>query len=239
MRFNSTINNVKSAEWGLNIQQAYLFSWMYELPSWASKIDVEGVTYYFASKTKAVEELPILTEKTDTMYRFYKQLESLGLIMITKVNNKDYIALTDKSKTWNNWQSDNSENNPTELGNKSENNSENNPTYNIYNTNNTIIDKEEINFEKLIVYYNSVFGKTSRVINKDVKKAFELRIKDGYTKEDVLKVIDNASNDNLHKENNFKYVTLEFLSRPKIFERYASMKHEKPISKVKNAFTNQ
>lgn len=150
MRYNSIINNVKANEWGLTIQQAYLFSWMYELPSWASKIDVEGLTYYFASKTKAVEELPILTNKTDTMYRFYKQLESMDLILITKVNGKDYISLTEKSKKWNNWQSDNSENNPTILGNLSGNGSENNPTYNIYNTNNINKDNRQILFSESI-----------------------------------------------------------------------------------------
>jgi len=227
MRYNSTINNVKAYEWGLNIQQAYLFSWMYELPSWATKIDVEGITYYFASKTKAVEELPILTDKTDTMYRFYKQLETLELIVITKVNNKDYIALTDKSKTWNNWQSDNSENNPSNLGNISENNSDLNPTYNIYNTNN-IIKENEIDFLSLKDYYNLVFTKEMRVVSEKTKKQFKLRIKEGYTKADIKKAIDNASNDEFHKPNDFKHVTLEFISRLDKFEKYVSEKHKTP-----------
>jgi len=108
-----------------------------------------------------------------------------------------------------------------------------------YNTNtNKELNKENINFQKLLFYFNSVFSKSCRVFPKAVEKSFNLRIKEGYTKEDVLKVIDNASNDTLHKENNYKYVTLEFLSRPKIFERYASMKHEKPFSKNNGGHKN-
>lgn len=147
MRYNTVINNIKAYEWGLNIQQAYLFAWFYELPSWADKMILNNKVYYFASKTKAIQELPLLTDKLDTMYRFYKQIESLGLIEIKKIDNKDYIFLTEKAKLWNGLESEHSEKNPNELGNKSENNSEINPTYNIYNINNKISDNN-----------NSVYG---------------------------------------------------------------------------------
>jgi len=98
--------------------------------------------------------------------------------------------------------------------------------------------ENEIDFTKLLSYYNSVLNKSCRVFPENVKKAFNLRVKEGYLKEDIKKVIDNSFNDELHKENNYKYVTLEFLSRPKIFERYASMEHQKPIKKEKGGFTN-
>ena len=88
----------------------------------------------------------------------------------------------------------------------------------------------EIDFDKLIIYYNKIIKKSCRVISKKAKDNFKQRIKEGYTKEDIVKVIDNASNDNFHKESNFKHVTLEFLSRPQIFERYSSIPHQKPIS---------
>lgn len=148
MRYSITINNVKSKEWNLTIQQAYLFSWFYELPSWANKVMIENEIFYFASKNKAVEELPILTDKTDTMYRYYRQLEELGLIIIKKIDNKDYIALTNKGKEWNFCKSDYSENNPTLLGNLSENNSENNPTYNNIISNKNIKESEKLFFFK-------------------------------------------------------------------------------------------
>ena len=136
MRYNSQINNVKANEWGLNIQLAYLFSWFYELPSWAESVTIEGESYYFASKNKAVNELPLLTDKPDTMYRYYKKLENLDLVNIKKIDGKDYVNLTSKSKEWNSSlgrESDNSENNPNALGKESETNSDLNPTYNNYN----------------------------------------------------------------------------------------------------------
>lgn len=98
---------------------------------------------------------------------------------------------------------------------------------------------DKIDFEKLIVYFNRILKKSSRVISKKAKDNFNQRIKEGYKKEDIVKVIDNSSNDNYHKDSNFKYVTLEFLSRPNIFERYSSMPHQKPISEIKDVFVNQ
>lgn len=236
MRFTSTINNIKAIEWALTIQQSYLFSWFYELPSWADKVIIEGEIYYFASKNKAVEELPLLTNKVDTMYRYYKQIEDHKLIKLKKIDGKDYISLTNKGKSWNLHKSDNSEENPTIFGKQSENISEENPTYNNTSINNNIKDK--IDFNKLIAYFNKVFNKSARVINKTDRASFNKRISEGYTKEDIVKVIDNCSRDNNHKDNDYIYVTFEFLSRPKIFQRYAAMKHIKPIKKDENAFYN-
>lgn len=153
MRYNSYINNIKSKEWGLNIQQAYLFSWFYELPSWANHITLENEIYYFASKNKACEELPLLTNKLDTMYRYYKQLEEKGLIIIKKVDGKDYVSLTKLAKQWNS-KSEDSEINPNTLGNLSESNSEINPTNNntnIYNNN-----KENNKKEKFLKFYSEI-----------------------------------------------------------------------------------
>lgn len=135
MRFYTNINNVKANEWGLNIQQAYLFAWFYELPSWADKVILGTETFYFASKNKALAELPLLTDKVDTIYRYYKQIEQHGLVVIKKIDGRDYISLTEKGKTWNGTKSEYSEKNPTEIGKKSENHSEKNPTNNINNIN--------------------------------------------------------------------------------------------------------
>jgi uncharacterized phage protein (TIGR02220 family) len=92
----------------------------------------------------------------------------------------------------------------------------------------------EIDFKKLIIYYNKVLDKSCRVISKKAKDNFNQRLKEGYLKTDIVKVIDNVSHDNFHKETNYKPVTLEFLSRPNIFERYSSMEHKKPLSQIKD-----
>ncbi len=148
MRYSTTINNLRAYEWGLDIKLSYLFAWFYELPSWADKLIIGNEAYYFASKTKAVEELPLLTDKVDTMYRYYKSIENHGLIVLKKVDGKDYVSLTEKGKKWN-YLSDgsennpsNSENNPSPVGNPSDSNSDKNPTYNNISINNSTINKD-------------------------------------------------------------------------------------------------
>lgn len=149
MRYNANINQVKAVEWGLNVQQAYLFVFFYELPSWAESITKDGHTYYFASKNKAIKEMPLLTDKKDTMYRYYKQIQDKDLIKIIKVDGKDYVRLTDKAKGWN-CKSDPSDKNPSNLGKLSDTTSDKNPTYNTYNkNNNTNNNRESDFFEKI------------------------------------------------------------------------------------------
>lgn len=135
MRKYTILDNETMSFWGLTIQEGFLFEWMFTLPSWANKLIVEGEVFYFASKNKACDDLPMLTEKPDTMYRYYKKLQAHGLIEIKKLDGKDYIRLMEKTKDWNksDWsdknpslqnnggkQSASSEKNPNQLGKKSE-----------------------------------------------------------------------------------------------------------------------
>ena len=168
MRYNTTINNVKAKEWNLDIKLAYLFAWMYELPSWADKSTIEGKDYYFASKNKAIDELPLLTDKRDTMYRYYKQLESLNLIEIKKIDTKDYICLTSKAKEWNGYKSDTSDKNPNKLGYKSENPSDKNPTYN--NTISYNKNKYNENSQKVSQPENQTHLENNETLLKEVEK---------------------------------------------------------------------
>lgn len=94
------INQKRAVEWELTMSEAVVFSWLYELPSWADKLVFNNETYYFGSRTIACKELPLVTDKTDTMYRIYKSLEKKGLIAIIVLQSKDYIALTAKGKEW-------------------------------------------------------------------------------------------------------------------------------------------
>jgi len=167
MRYNTLINNVKAHEWGLDIKQAYLFAWMYELASWADKAIIENKTYYFASKNKACEELPLLTDKRDTMYRYYKKLESANLIELKKIGDKDYIRLTNKGKCWNQkGPSEHSDKNPSNLGKKSDPPSDKNPTYNVSNSNN--INKDNDDFSE----------KDDGTLNAYIEKAQKLNAKE-------------------------------------------------------------
>ena len=93
MQFIVTVNQVKALEWGLNAQQAMLFSFIYNVPSWAKPAVVEGKTYYMLSKEKITTELPLLTDKPDTAYRILKALELVEVIELsnTPKNNSGPI----------------------------------------------------------------------------------------------------------------------------------------------------
>lgn len=149
MKYSSYIDNITIKAWGINISQAYIFDWLYTLPSWADTVLFEGKNFYFASRHKAIEELPNLTDKPDTVYRYYKKLEEFGLIELIKIKSKDYIRITEKGAQWGRkHESEHSEKNPNKLGNISETNSEKNPT-NKYISNNKNTSNKKGNKEDL------------------------------------------------------------------------------------------
>lgn len=84
------------------------------------------------------------------------------------------------------------------------------------------VHENKLDFEQLKNYYNAVFSKSMRVVCEKTKRQFNKRIKEGYTKADIKKAIDNASNDKFHEANDFKHVTLEFISRSDKFTKYVS-----------------
>lgn len=120
-------------KWGLNLQEAVLFDWLTTLPAWAdTHVSSSGDTYYFASRNEAKNELPLLTDKPDTIYRYYKSLSYKGIIAHHKIEGKDFIEFTKKAGEW------------FKLGEISEEtrkkirkHSEKNPTYNNTINNNT------------------------------------------------------------------------------------------------------
>ena len=135
MKYNININQKKAVEWGLTSSEAIVFSWVYELASWADKMEYKGKTYYYGSKNKACEELPIITDKRDTMYRIFKSLQGKGLIELITLDKSDYLSLTKKGKEWYNNKC--SEKNPS-FGNNSKE-TESGPT-----DNNTREEKDNI-----------------------------------------------------------------------------------------------
>ena len=126
MKYYININQSKAVEWGLTSSEAIVFSWIYELSSWAEKIEYKNKIYYYGSKNKACEELPIISGKKDTIYRIFKSLQAKGLIDFVTLAKTDYLSLTNKGKEW--YYIKNSEINPS-IGNKSKE-TEINPTYN-------------------------------------------------------------------------------------------------------------
>ena len=66
-------------------------------------------------------------------------------------------------------------------------------------------------------------GKKSKVMSPNAKAQVMQRLKEGYTKEDIVKAITNASKDTHHKDSNYKYLTIEFITRSDRFERFVTM----------------
>ena len=161
MKYTMFIDQIHSIEWGLNLQEAAIFNFLYSVPTWAEAKLIDGKLFYHASRNKAIQDYPIVSEKPDTIYRIYRRLQSAGVIEWMKDGLKDMILITEKGKQWNN-----SEKNPTliqELGKKSDqtrkkirNSSENFPTYTSTIYNHTILlDKEEVENEFSTVLIDS------------------------------------------------------------------------------------
>ncbi len=150
MRYSISIDNVKSLEWELLLTDAYLFALMHDACSWVDTLFIDGEVYYWLAKTRIIKEIPLLTDKVDTIYRMQKRLVDKGLIKTVKINGKDYFNLTDKGKEWNSYkQKDNSDANPRpELQSESKSDcapKDSNPTdnSNIYKYSNTSIIKSD------------------------------------------------------------------------------------------------
>ena len=146
MKYTISIDQTHSIAWGLSLSEAAMFSFLYSVPSWAEQIFVDNQVWFFASRNKAIDEMPIISDKSDTVYRLYKSLQTKGVIDWKKFGEKDCIRITEKGKQWNSLN--------TTVGNKSEDarknirkKSENNPTYNSTKDNSTINNILECEFK--------------------------------------------------------------------------------------------
>lgn len=97
MQFSIFINQVAAVEWGLNLNQAAIFGFIYEAATWAAK---DG-DYWNVSKSKIIQEFPLLTDKPDTIYRLVKVLVDKGVLEKRLIDNKDFYRVTEKGLDWN------------------------------------------------------------------------------------------------------------------------------------------
>ena len=98
--------------------------------------------------------------------------------------------------------------------------------------NNTINNKYDINFDKLLLFLNSHTKRNFKVINEATKKKYRARIKEGYTSKDIANAIENAVNSDYHKENNFTYLTPEFFSRAETLDKYSNTNNKQKEKNV-------
>jgi len=89
-----------------------------------------------------------------------------------------------------------------------------------------------IDSNKLLEFYNDITGKKAKVVSEKVKKQLRARLKEGYTKSDIITALKNAAKDQLHIDNNYKYLTLEFITRADKLDRFLNMEDFKIKRKV-------
>lgn len=245
MRYTLTIQQPKAIEWELTLTEAIVFSFCYELPSWAEQVESEIGLFYFASRNKIMEELPLVAKKPDTVYRIYKQLQEKGLIEWQKIGKKDCVRLTKKGKEWNAGKlgkkselEENSEKNPNKLGKKSEFNSEKNPTNNNTSINNNTIDKNntpdgvffdneiESSVDKVLERLNELSGRKLPINGErgesNRSKARAL-FKKNYTEAEILEVIQLKCFEWCNNPNMFQYLHPTTLFRPSNFKTYLDL----------------
>lgn len=101
MQFTILINQVKALEWGLNFQLAGLFAYLHSVPSWARHKIVGGQVFYQITPEKVMADMPLLTDKKDTVYRAIRRLQELGLVHLEIVDKVYFIRISAVGNSWN------------------------------------------------------------------------------------------------------------------------------------------
>lgn len=96
-----------------------------------------------------------------------------------------------------------------------------NDNVNVNDINNNII--ESFDFDGLLVFINSTFGKSFKLINDKVKKKYKALIKQGYDKKQIIQAMVNAKENSYHKETGYQYCTPEFFSRTETIDKYSEV----------------
>ena len=84
----------------------------------------------------------------------------------------------------------------------------------------------KFDFDKLIELINLKTGRKFKIIDDGVKKKYIQRLKDGYSKADIILAIDNTIKDEYHISKNFQYLTPEFYSRSATLDKYSFTKNQ-------------
>ena len=81
-----------------------------------------------------------------------------------------------------------------------------------------------VDYTNLLSFINKTFSRSFRKINDEVKRKYRARLKEGYTKEDILRAIKNAKSNPGHMETNFLYCTPEYFARAKTLDMFSGTK---------------
>tara|TARA_R110000803_G_scaffold2716_1_gene9329 strand:+ start:322 stop:1089 length:768 start_codon:yes stop_codon:yes gene_type:complete len=86
---------------------------------------------------------------------------------------------------------------------------------------------KSIDFDGLLAHVNKTFGRNYQVVNSSIKAKYKARLKEGYTKANIMTAIDNASKDKFHKNLNYKHCTIEYFSRANTLDLHSKLTIQK------------
>jgi len=92
-----------------------------------------------------------------------------------------------------------------------------------------------VDWKRLLNTFNEITGKNCRVVNTKTKNQLKARLKEGYTKEDIVHAIKTCFKEDYHVETNHKHLTLEFITRADKLDKYVNITEKKvtPTLKLK------
>jgi hypothetical protein len=82
---------------------------------------------------------------------------------------------------------------------------------------------QQIDFQALLEFINSCFGRNFRVMNDSIKLKYKSLLKQGYEKRQIIASINNCKENTYHKETNYQYCTPEFFSRSVTIDKYSNV----------------
>lgn len=97
MKFSININQKLAQKFGLSLKEACLLDFIVSLPSWGEEVYIDGKVWYFCSRNKVVEELPLVFTHPDRVYRLLKHLSEIGIIKYRKYQRKDLVRFDKKA----------------------------------------------------------------------------------------------------------------------------------------------
>ena len=101
------------------------------------------------------------------------------------------------------------------------------------NVNDNVTDKviDNIDYQAMLEFINSSFGRNFKVMNNSIKDKYKSLLKQGYTKQQIIDSINNCKENDYHKQNNYQYCTPEFFSRSVTIDKYSEKSTIQNVSK--------
>ena len=98
-----------------------------------------------------------------------------------------------------------------------------NVNVNVINNNTPAKADDVFDFNKYLETLNQKFSRSFKVVNEKTKKQIKARLKEKYTKQDIIDAINNCVISEFHKGNGYQYCTPEFFSRADILDRWSDI----------------